>query len=87
MEELSANQQPVSAVYDTLKQQRNDDEHRPVRDSVNEKSEAVIELTEADGDIVRSEAQDAVNGMNKLDTALAASREGTTRRSAIVRSV
>ena len=26
MEELSANQQPVSAVYDTLKQQRNDDE-------------------------------------------------------------
>lgn len=79
-EEKLASLEPIVASQDSLEKLSNavgllrDDinQHRPDRDAVNEKSEAVIELTEADGDIVRSEAQDAVERYDKLDTALAA---------------
>lgn len=49
-------------------------QHKPERDAVSVTSEAVIDLTEADGDIVSSEAKDTVERYDKLDTALA-SRE------------
>ena len=78
-EEKLASLQPIVASKDSVEKLNNTvrlirediDKHRHEREAVSEKSEAVIELTEADGDIVRSEAQDAVERYDELNTAFA----------------
>ena len=78
-EEKLASLEPIEASRDTVEKLNNTvrlirediDKHRPERDAVSEKSEAVIELTEADRDIVKSEAQDAVERYDELDAAFA----------------
>ena len=49
-------------------------QHKSERDSVSATSEAVIDLTDADGDVVKNEAKDTVERYDKLDAAVA-SRE------------
>ena len=72
LEPIVASKDIVEKLNDTVRLIREDiDKHRPERDAVSEKSEAVIGLTEADGDIIRSEAQDAVERYDELDTAFA----------------
>ena len=72
LEPIVASKDSVEELNNTVRLIREDiDKHRPERDAVSEKSEAVIGLTEADGDIVRSEAQDAVERYDELDTAFA----------------
>lgn len=72
LEPIVARKDSVQELNKTVRLIREDiDKHRPERDAVSEKSEAVIELTEADGDIVRSEAQDAVERYDELNTAFA----------------
>ena len=78
-EEKLASLEPIVASKDSVEELNNIvrliredvDKHRPERDAVSEKSEAVIALTEDDGDIVRSEARDAVERYDELDTAFA----------------
>lgn len=73
LEPIVASQDSVEKLNNSVRLIREDiDKHRPERYAVSEKSEAVIELTEADGDVVRSEAQDAVERYDELDTAFAA---------------
>lgn len=72
LEPIVASKDSVEKLNNTVRLIREDiDRHRPERDAVSEKSEAVIGLTEADGDIVRSEAQDAVERYDELNTAFA----------------
>ena len=78
-EEKLASLEPIVASKDTVEKLNNTvrlirediDKHRPERDAVSEKSEAVIELSETDGDIVKSEAQDAVERYDELYAAFA----------------
>ena len=75
LEPIVASQEALDKLNKAVELLRDDiNQHRPERDSVSVTSEAVIDLTEADGDIVRSEATDTVERYDKLDTALA-SRE------------
>ena len=73
LEPIVASQDSLERLNNAVGMLREDiDKHRPERDSVSEKSEAVIELTEADENVVRNEAQETVDRYDALDTALAA---------------
>lgn len=73
LEPIVANQDVVEKLNNEVALLREDiDKHRPERDSVSEKSRAVVELTDADGDFIRNEAQESVDRYDALDTALAA---------------
>lgn len=73
LEPIVASQDLVEKLSDEVALLREDiDKHRPERDSVSEKSKAVVELTDADGDVVGNEAQETVDRYDALDAALAA---------------
>lgn len=75
LEPIVANPDALAELKKAVELLRDDiNQHRPERDAVSVTSEAVIDLTEADGDIVRSEAKDVVERYDKLDASLA-SRE------------
>lgn len=75
LEPIVANPDALAELKKAVELLRDDiNQHRPERDTVSVTSEAVIDLTEADGDIVRSEAKDVVERYDKLDASLA-SRE------------
>ena len=75
LEPIVASQDALDKLNKAVEDLRDDiNQHKPDRDTVSVASEAVIDLTEADGDIVRSEAKDAVERYDNLDASLA-SRE------------
>lgn len=75
LEPIVASQEALDKLNKAVEELRDDiNQHKPDRDTVSVTSEAVIDLTEADGDIVRTEAKDAVERYDNLDASLA-SRE------------
>lgn len=75
LEPIVASQDTLDKLNKAVEDLRDDiNQHKPDRDTVSVTSEAVVDLTEADGEIVRSEAKDAVERYDNLDASLA-SRE------------
>lgn len=72
---IVANEDSLGELTKAMRSLRDDiSQHRPERDAVSVTSGSVIDLTEADGDIVKDAAKDAVERYDRLDAALA-SRE------------
>lgn len=72
---IVANEDSLDELTKAMRSLRDDiSHHRPERDTVSVTSGSVIDLTEADGDIVKDEAKGAVERYDRLDASLA-SRE------------
>lgn len=70
-----ANEDSLDELTKAMRSLRDDiSQHRPERDTVSVTSGSLIDLTEADGDIVKNEAKGAVERYDRLDASLA-SRE------------